>query len=455
MMHMLSASLYTVGGFVLGLGLLVFVHEFGHYAVARLCGIKVLRFSIGFGPVLWARRAADGTEWALSAVPLGGYVRMVDEREGEVAEHDLPYAFNRQTLWRRAAVVAAGPLTNLLLAVLLFAVVGMLGEPGLRPYVAAPAADSTAARAGLQAGDLVLSVGQRVVADWTALRLALATSAATSGQVDLALRAQDGRQRIVRLPAASLLAADGGDPAAALGLKVWNPPIPPRLGMLITGGAGERQGLRSGDTVLAVDGQPIADWVAFVEKVRAAPGRTLQLTILRAGARLELAITPDAEGRDGRSIGKIGAGVDVALTDPYVVRIQRGPVDALREGVRRTWDLGGMMLSTLGRMLAGGVSTRAIGGPLQIAAAAGDSAQLGLVPFLGFLAVISVSLGVLNLLPIPVLDGGHLLYYSFELISGRPLPDRIIAAGTRVGIVLLFGLMALAFYNDINRFFSG
>ncbi|MDE3012190.1 MAG: RIP metalloprotease RseP, partial [Pseudomonadota bacterium] len=275
------------------------------------------------------------------------------------------------------------------------------------------------------------------------------------GQVELALRAQDGRQRIVRLPAASLLAADGGDPAAALGLKVWNPPIPPRLGTLIAGGAGERQGLRSGDTVLAVDGAPVADWVAFVEQVRAAPGRTLQLSILRAGARLDLAITPDAERRDGHSIGRIGAGVDVALTDPFVVRIQRGPVDALREGVRRTWDLGGMMLSTLGRMLVGGVSTRAIGGPLQIAAAAGDSAQLGLVPFLGFLAVISVSLGVLNLLPIPVLDGGHLLYYSFELISGRPLPDRIIAAGTRAGIVLLFGLMALAFYNDINRFFSG
>lgn len=453
--HWISASLYTVGGFVLALGVLVFVHEFGHYAVARLCGIKVLRFSLGFGPVLWSRPDVRGTEWVVSAVPLGGYVRMVDEREGEVAAADLPFAFNRKPLWRRAAVVAAGPLTNLLLAVLLFALVGMLGEPTLRPYVDAPRAGSAAAQAGMAAGDLVTAVDGTPVSDWTALRVQLATHGSVPDHIALALRTHDGASREVALPAAAALDRDGGDPAAALGLKAWNPPIPARLGRLTEDGAAIHQGLRVGDTVVAVDGKPVADWSSFVGLVRAAPGRALHLEVERGGARVPLEITPDGVPQGGHTIGMIGAAVDTALTDPYMVVVRHGPLAALVGGVQRTWDLSAMMLTTLGRMITGGVSTKAIGGPLQIAAAAGDSAQLGLVPFLGFLALISVSLGVLNLLPIPVLDGGHLLYYTFELIRGRPLPDRLIAAGTRVGIALLVGLMFLAFYNDINRFFSG
>jgi len=325
----------------------------------------------------------------------------------------------------------------------------------LRPFLAAPPAGSAAAAAGIRAGDQVLAVNGRAIDDWTTLRVELATQAAGGGVLQLDLQGRDGQPRKLGLPADGALDADGGDPAAALGLKLWNPPIPPRLGRLIEDGAARHQGLRVGDTIVAVDGRAVADWSTFVTLVRAAPGRALRLTLQRGGSLLDLTVTPDSVRQEGQSVGMIGAAVDSTLTDPYMVKVRRAPLAAVFEGARRTRDLGVMMLTTLGRMLTGGVSTRAIGGPLQIAAAAGDSAQLGLVPFLGFLALISVSLGVLNLLPIPVLDGGHLLYYSFELISGRPLPERLIAAGTRVGIVLLFGLMALAFYNDINRFFSG
>jgi regulator of sigma E protease len=458
MLHFFSSSFYTLGGFVLALGLLVFVHEFGHYTVARWCGVKVLRFSLGFGPVLWSRRrGADQTEWTLSAIPLGGYVRMLDEREGEVAPEERPRAFNQQSLARRAAVVAAGPITNLLLAVLLFSLVGMLGTPGLRPYLDAPPAGTPAAAAGLRAGDRVITLNGAEMGDWHELRMRIATLAAAGGQLELGIEDALGRQVQVSLSAQHAFETESGDPAEALGLKVWNPPLPARVGLLTADGAARRQGLQVGDEILMLSGRPLREWADFVTQVRAAPQRPLALVVKRAGRELALTLIPDGEKEGGHVVGKIGAGVSVdpALQAKLIVEIRRAPWPALVDGVHRTWDLSVMTLTMLERMLTGAVSTRGIGGPLQIAAAAGDSARLGLVPFLGFLGLISVSLGVLNLLPIPVLDGGHLLYYSFELISGRPLPERLIAAGTRVGIALLGGLMALAFYNDINRFFSG
>jgi regulator of sigma E protease len=376
---------------------------------------------------------------------------MVDEREGEVPPLDLPRAFNRQSLGRRAAVVAAGPLTNLLVAVLLFAAVGLLGTQGMRPFLEAPLPGTSAALAGVRAGDRVLSVDGQTVLDWVDLHTLVATHAASGTELALLVEDLQGVQRTLSLPSARAFDAADGDPSATLGLKLWNPPMPPRIGQLSPGGAAQRQGLLVGDEVQTVDGKPVPDWQSFVERVRAAPGRALELSVLRAGAAHTLTITPDAEGR----IGRIGAGLDPELQKRFVVEVRRAPWPALQEGVHRTWDLTRMTLTMMGRMLTGGVSTKGIGGPLQIAAVAGESVRLGLVPFLAFLGLISTGLGVMNLLPIPVLDGGHLLYYSFELISGRPLPDRLIAAGTRVGIVLLVGLMALAFYNDINRFFSG
>ncbi len=451
-------ALYTVGGFVLALGLLVFIHEYGHYSVARLCGVKVLRFSLGFGPVIWSRRRGrDQTEWTVSAIPLGGYVRMVDEREGEVPAADLPRAFNRQPLGRRAAIVAAGPAANLLLAVLLFATADMIGVPGLRPFVDAPPKASAAAVAGLQGGDEIVAVDQAAVQDWNALRMQVAGAAVDGRALHVTVQRTDGVRTEHSLDTTGALAGADGDPADALGLRVWNPSVPARLGQLLTGGAAERQGLHAGDLVLAVDGQPVQDWAAFVSRVRASPGVALHLQVQRGAAQLALTVTPERDASAQPALGRIGAAVavDPALHRKLEVLVRRAPWPALQDGVRRTVDLCHMTVSMLWRMLTGHASTKGIGGPLQIASAAGETARLGLVPFLGFLALISVSLGVLNLLPVPVLDGGHLLYYSFELVSGKPLPDQVIATGTRIGLALLAGLMALAFFNDFNRFFSG
>jgi regulator of sigma E protease len=456
MEQQLLAWLYPIGGFVVALGILVFMHELGHYTVARLCGIKVLRFSLGFGPVLKSWRSApDATEWTLSAVPLGGYVRMVDEREGEVAAADLPFAFNRQSLGRRAAVVAAGPLTNLALAVLLFALVAMLGMPGWRPYLDAPPAGSVVAAAGVRIGDLPLSLAGQPVPDRASMAMELATHAAAGHPFELLVQDPDGQQRTLIIPAAQAFSGADGDPAKALGFKFLDPARPAVIGGLTSDGVAREQGLRVGDTILTVDAHPVADWLEFVRLVRAAPGRTLALTLRRDQRVLSLALTPRSQVEAGKTVGKIGA-EEPPVTDPrYLVEVRHGPWSALQLGARRTWDLSVMTVTMLGRMITGQVSSRGIGGPLQIASAAGDAARMGLVPFLGLLGLVSVSLGVLNLLPVPVLDGGHLLYYSFELFSGRPLPERLIAAGTQVGIVLLVGLMALAFYNDFNRFFPG
>ena len=453
-----SHAFSTVGGFVLALGLLVFFHELGHYAVARLCGVKVLRFSLGFGPVLWSRRrGADQTEWALSAIPLGGYVRMLDEREGEVAEADLPRAFNRQTLARRAAVVAAGPAANLILAVLLFALGNVLGVPGVRPYVDAAPATSAAARAGLQGGDLVLALGSQPVQDWNALRLAVAGTLVAGAPVELAVQHSDGSRVVLTLATTGVTADAAADPVEALGLRMWLPPLVPRLGSLLADGVAKRQGLQAGDLIRTVDGAGVADWSAFVGLVRSAPGRTLHLGVERNGQMLAVDLTPERDASAQPAVGRIGAAVapDPALQAKMTVLVQRAPWPALQEGVSQTWRLSRMTVTMLAHMLTGSASTKGVGGPLQIASAAGETVRMGLVPFLGFLGVISVSLGVLNLLPVPVLDGGHLLYYSFELVTGRPLPDRLMAAGMQVGALMLAMLMLLAFYNDFNRFFSG
>ncbi len=458
MSSLFSHAFSTVGGFVLALGLLVFFHELGHYVVARLCGVKVLRFSLGFGPVLWSRRrGADQTEWAVSAIPLGGYVRMLDEREGEVAPADLPRAFNRQTLGRRAAVVAAGPAANLLLATLLFAASNMIGVPGVRPYLDTPAPGTSAAQAGVQAGDLVLTLGQQPVSDWNALRLGLAGALVAGQPLDLTIQKAGGGRVELALHGDATLAGADGDPAAALGLQMWQPPLVARLGSVLPDGAARRQGLLSGDLVVAVNGEPVVDWSAFVARVRAAPGVPLQLEVQRDGQRLPVAITPDRDDSGVPAIGRIGAAVavDAAMQARMTVLLKYAPGSALMEGARHTWQLSRMTVTMLARMLTGTASSKGVGGPLQIASAAGETVRMGLVPFLGFLGVISVSLGVLNLLPVPVLDGGHLLYYSFELVTGRPLPERLMMAGMQVGAFMLAMLMLLAFYNDFNRFFSG
>jgi regulator of sigma E protease len=446
----------TLFAFLLALGVLVSFHEYGHYFAAVRSGVKVLRFSLGFGPVLWSRRLGrDQTEWVLSLIPLGGYVKMLDEREAPVAEEDRHRAFNRQSLGTRALIVAAGPVFNLALAVFLFAFVGMIGVPGIKPYVNAPEAGSPAALAGIESGDLVLAVNGVRVEDWQDLRLKLAARMISEAPVTLSLEKASGAHVEVTLGAVAPLSET--DPLMGSGLHVWSPRVDARLGHLLSGGAANRQGLREGDLVIEADQQKVSDWLDFVHAVRRHPGTSMPIVVLRQDQRLAMTITPDAEEEGRERVGKLGVAVavDPAVQQKLRVLVRHGPLESLRDGVEKTWQLSSMTLTVMARMVTGATSTQTIGGPLQIAAAAGDSVRMGWVPYLGFLAFLSVSLGVLNLLPVPVLDGGHLLYYSFELVTGRPVPDRWADVGTRVGLFLLLALMALAFYNDINRFISG
>lgn len=445
--------------FILGLGLLILVHELGHYLVARWCGVKVLRFSIGFGAPLVVRKAgADRTEWVIAAFPLGGYVRMLDEREGRVAPEERARAFNQQSVYRRFAIVAAGPIANFLLAIVLYWGIFVAGSDELRPRVALSATPAIAAAAGLRDGDLVTAVDGESVRSWQELRWALLRHAIDRRTVELQVRTLDDRTQLRYLDLSAVRIEDGQqDLVARIGLAPWRPHIDAVVGRLVQGGAGERGGLREGDQVRAIDGKAIDGWGELVAAVREAAGRSLRFEVERGHERLALQVTPDEANEGGRRVGRIG----VAVAEPVpgglsmFARVHYGVGEALVKAVRQTWDTSVLSLRMLGRMVTGEISWKNLSGPVTIADYAGQTAQLGLGHYLKFLALISISLGVLNLLPIPVLDGGHLLYYVIEIIQGAPVPERVIEAGQRVGLVLLVMLMAFAFYNDINRLISG
>ena len=446
--------------FAIALGVLIVFHELGHYAVARLCGVKVLRFSVGFGKPLVSRRfGADRTEWALAAFPLGGYVKMLDEREGEVPAAELHRAFNRQTVGKRFAIVAAGPLANLLLAVVLYWGLFVHGSEELKAIIELPAAESAAARAGLRAGDTVVSVAGDDVRSWQELRWAMLQHALDGSQVGIGVIPEGGRNaelRTLSLAGASL-EAEAGDVLDQLGLHPLRPPIAPVIGRLIDGGAADLAGLRVGDRVVAIDGEPVEQWSQLVEKVVASEGRTLSVQIERDGQPQVLAVTPQLEQAGGRSVARIGVAVanDPGLRERMFATVRYGVVDALGKAFQQTWETSVLSVSVIGRMILGDVSWKNLSGPVTIADFAGQSAKMGVAHYLKFLALISISLGVLNLLPIPVLDGGHLLYYLVEIVKGSPVPDRIMEIGQQVGLALLVMLMAFAFYNDINRLISG
>ena len=450
--------LFTIGSFLVALAILISVHEFGHFWVARRLGVKVLRFSIGFGrPLLRRQRDPDSTEYVLAGIPLGGYVKMLDEREGEVPPDQLHQAFNRQPLWKRSAIVAAGPFFNFAFAILVYWAIFATGETGLRPVIGAVTPDSIAAEAGFQSGDELLRIGDRKSPTWDSAVFALMAGAL--GHEDLPVRVRDasGVEHERRI-SGEQLAELPEDPnlLERLGLGPLRPSLPPVIGELTPGEPAEQAGLRVGDRVLAVNGTPVEDWREWVELVRKSPGSQMRVEIERNGERLELPVTPREIVADGAPIGRIGAGVQARddLLDPYRVEVRYGPLDALFQSVHKTLDMSQLMLRVMGHMLVGQASVENLSGPITIAETAGRTASYGLGYFIKFLAVVSISLGVLNLLPIPVLDGGHLLYFLIEGVKGSPLSERAQLQGQRIGVALLAALMTLAFYVDLSRLFG-
>jgi regulator of sigma E protease len=439
--------------FAITLGVLITFHELGHYLVARLAGVKVLRFSIGFGRVVWSRRVGrDGTEWALSALPLGGYVKMADEREGEVLPEDRARAFNRQSVAKRAAIVAAGPLANLLLAVLLFTGTYLVGVPGQRPVLAAPPAGSPAAVAGLAAGDVITAEAGAPVRSWQDLRWRLLRDSG-GAYATLQVDRPDGTHALHELSLSSLKATDWeGDFLTALGLRIDLGPA--RVAEVMAGKPAAAAGMESGDTILAIDGVQMHSPADVATSTNAHPGERLRFTLRRDGKIFDTEVVPQAIEQNGRTVGIAGMrlGVDPAAVASLAVTVRYGPVEALAQGATKTWDLSVFTLKMLGRILTGDASLKNISGPLTMAEYAGQSAQAGALTFIGYLALISISLGVLNLLPVPLLDGGHLLYYLVEIFKGSPVSDRVLEVGQRIGMAVLALLMALALFNDLTRF---
>lgn len=451
--------LSTILAFVVALGVLIVFHEFGHYLVARLCGVKVLRFSLGFGNVLWKRNwGRDGTEWAVSAFPLGGYVKMLDEREGPVAPAELNRAFNRQKVGKRFAIVVAGPVANFLLAILLYWVLFMHGVPGVRPVLGEPVKDSPAAHAGFAAGETIAKVEDADVATWQDVRWALLEHALRKDHVRIEVRNEREGIDFRRLDLTAIGPEQiDGDLMHAIGLTRFQPPMRPILGRLLPGAAAERDGLKAGDEVLEINGQAIGNWEELVAQVSQSPQQALSFRVLRQGAESVLVVTPEAKTEAGKTLGRIGATphIDEAQTRRLITEVSYGPLDSAGKAVQRTWEVSVFTLKMLGRMIVGDVSLKNLSGPITIADYAGQSAQMGWLAYLSFLSLISISLGVLNLLPIPLLDGGHLMYYVAEIVKGSPVSDRVMEMGQQVGMVLLFSLMAFALYNDINRLFGG
>ena len=454
----MQTVLTSVLAFVVAIGVLVAVHEYGHYWVARKLGFKVLRFSIGFGRPLvkWVGKSPDRTEYVIAAIPLGGYVKMLDEREGPVAPEDAGRAFQDRPPLARIAVLLAGPGFNFLFAILAFWLVFMQGVPGLKPVVGEVTVGSFAAEAGLAPEDTLVAVGGRPVATREAAMLGLLDGLVDGGALPLTVAGADGRERSLTLAVPESARRALTEPGAllqGLGFRFWLPRQPVVIEALAADGPAARAGLAAGDEVLAVDGEPVEDFPVFVERIRVRPGDTVLLTVRRDGGELELPVAVQAEPVDGVLVGRIGVTVGGNLRFPDEMRTLEhyGPVAAIAPALGETWSKTVLTVKFLWRMVTGEVSTKNISGPINIAQYAGLSALGGIGYFLGFLALVSISLGVLNLLPIPILDGGQVLYQLAEIVKGRPLSEELQVAGQKVGVVLLVALMGFAFYNDIAR----
>ena len=449
----------TILAFVGALVLLVVFHEFGHYWVARRCGVKVLRFSLGFGKAIYSKRfKGSDTEWVVSMIPLGGYVKMLDEREGEVAPDELNQAFNRKPVLQRMAIVVAGPLANFLLAIFLYWIFFMHGVPGIKPVLGEVTAGSPAAIAQMQTGETVLSIDDVAIPSWQELNWRLLDLGLQQKQVKIEALTASGATVLHQLDLASLQAKDmDGEFLSKLGLHVYQPLLLPVIGKVVDGGVAQQAGLHADDVVLRADGMTLQHWSDLVNAVSAHPEQTVSLDVQRGDTILSIVLKPKGVVEAGKTVGKIGAGpkVNEAEWKALMTVVSYGPLEAMLQSLRKTSETSIISLKMMGKMVMGEVSMKNLSGPLTIADYAGQSAHLGIAAYLGFLALISISLGVLNLLPVPLLDGGHLLYYVVELIKGSPVSEAVWEIGQKIGIALLGTLMVFALYNDVNRLIPG
>ena len=448
--------LKTIALTLFTLGILVTVHEFGHFWVARRCGVRVLRFSVGFGRSLWTRIGKDGTEYVLAAIPLGGYVKMLDEREGNVPPEQLAFAFNRQPVLSRMAIVAAGPMANFILAIVVFYGLYIVGVRGVAPVIGAVEPGSVAAAAGLQAGQEIVAVDGESTPTRQSVSMQLLKRLGETGVIRVGVREGQGGQVRERLAPVSEWLKDQEEPdlLGGLGVTFEMPVVEPRIEEIMSGSAAEAAGLRSGDRILSVDGSAVATWEEWVRVVRSSPGVTLQLQVERDGAAVSLALVPARVAQpQGLDVGQAGVSAVIPEWPKEYLRLERyGPIDAWVPAVAQTWSLVVFTVDSTFKMIEGLISPKNLSGPITIAKVAAASARSGVEAYVGFLALLSISLGVLNLFPIPVLDGGHLMFCLIEIVKGSPVSERVQMLGYQVGLFMLVGVMTLALFNDISRF---
>ncbi len=446
--------LQTVLMLAITMGIVVTVHEYGHFWVARRCGVKVLRFSVGFGRPIWSRHGRDGVEYVVGALPLGGYVKMLDEREAPVDPALTPQAFNNKSAKQRIAIAAAGPAANFVLAVVLFSGLFLVGERGLAPIIGEVEPDSIAYVAGLEAGQEIVSIDGEATPTWQAVNFKLLERLGDTGSIEIGVAYPPSEQVYVSSAYLErwLAGTEETNLVNALGVRPFSPNLDPIIGSVVEEQAADLADLRNGDRVLAIDGVVITDWMTLVREVKARPGLTSQFQVEREGVLLDIAVRLGQYSENGLVEGRLGASVMLPEWPEHMIRtFDRGPLEAVGAAVQKTWQLTVFTLESIKKMIEGLISPKNLSGPISIAKVATATAESGLESYLGFIALLSVSLGVLNLLPIPVLDGGHILYYAIEWLIGKPVPERVQVWGYQIGFVLISGLMAFALYNDVAR----